>query len=134
MRRALRRSSILGDKLNFKSSCWEGISDEARNFVSVLLHKDPEQRPSAKEALQHPWLRGTSRERSVGRPLSLAVVQRIQARTNSWLGAIVFWRAGQVRLRRNLSVTPYKRSACFVGGSPVLMFVAECWYPDLGEA
>ena len=95
LRRALRRSSILGDKLNFKSSCWEGISDEARDFVSVLLHKDPEQRPSAKEALQHPWLRGTARERSVGRPLSLAVVQRIQARTNSWLGAIVFWRSSR---------------------------------------
>ncbi len=48
--------------------------------MAALLHKDPAQRPSAKAALRHPWLRGTARERSIGRPLSLAVVQRIQAR------------------------------------------------------
>ena len=74
------RQSILGDNLDFKRSCWEGISPEARDFVAQLLAKDPDARPSAKQALQHPWLRGSARERSVGRPLSLAVVQRIQAR------------------------------------------------------
>lgn len=75
-----RRQSILGDNLDFKRSCWEGISPEARDFVAQLLAKDPVARPSAKQALQHPWLRGSARERSVGRQLSLAVVQRIQAR------------------------------------------------------
>ena len=75
-----RRQSILGDNLDFKRSCWEGISPEARDFVAQLLAKDPGARPSAKQALQHAWLRGSARERSVGRQLSLAVVQRIQAR------------------------------------------------------
>jgi calcium-dependent protein kinase len=48
--------------------------------VASLLNKDPLQRPSAREALRHPWLRGGIEERFAagGRPLSLAVVQRIQ--------------------------------------------------------
>jgi calcium-dependent protein kinase len=75
----LCRQSILIDKLNFKRSCWEGISDEAKDFVAQLLNRDPAKRPTAKQALKHPWLRGSAAERSTGRPLSLKVVQRIQA-------------------------------------------------------
>ncbi|KAL4539394.1 hypothetical protein Ndes2437B_g02227 [Nannochloris sp. 'desiccata'] len=70
--------SILTDELNFSRSHWDGISDEAKDFVKMLLNKDPTKRPTAKEALKHPWLRGRIEERSSGRPLSLAVVQRIQ--------------------------------------------------------
>ena len=66
------------DKLNFKRSCWDGISDEGKDFVAQLLNKDPAKRPTAKEALKHPWLRGTVSDRSTGKPLSLKVVQRIQ--------------------------------------------------------
>lgn len=72
------RQSILLDKLNFKRSCWDGISDEAKDFVAKLLNKDPAKRPTAKEALKHPWLRGSISDRSSGKPLSLKVVQRIQ--------------------------------------------------------
>lgn len=77
------RQSILLDKLNFKRSCWEGISDEAKDFVAQLLNRDPAKRPTAKEALKHPWLRGSVSDRSTGKPLSLKVVQRIQVRTQA---------------------------------------------------
>lgn len=70
--------SIITDEVDFSRSHWEGISDEAKDFVKFLLNKDPEKRPSAKEALKHPWLKGTISERSKGKPISLAVVQRIQ--------------------------------------------------------
>ena len=80
----------MGDSLNFNRSCWEGISTEARDFVAALLAKDPGARPSAKQALQHPWLRGSARERSVGRQLSLAVVQRIQARAIGFQGGVLW--------------------------------------------
>lgn len=43
-----------------------------------LPRRDPTQRPTAKEALKHPWLRGNSSERSMGRQIDLSVVQRIQ--------------------------------------------------------
>lgn len=42
--------------------------------------RDPEKRPSAKEALKHPWLQGNSSERSAGKQIDLSVVQRIQVR------------------------------------------------------
>ena len=70
--------SILSDEVNFSKSHWDGISEEAKDFVKMLLNREPSKRPSAKEALKHPWLRGAIDERSTGKPLSLAVVQRIQ--------------------------------------------------------
>lgn len=70
--------SILMDDLNMSESRWEGISEEARDFVRMLLNKDPKKRPSAREALNHPWLKGSIKDRHRGTPLSLGVVQRIQ--------------------------------------------------------
>lgn len=70
--------SILTDKLDFNRSYWQDISPEARDFVRTLLERDPRKRPTAREALQHPWLRGSVAERRTGRPLNLNVVQRIQ--------------------------------------------------------
>lgn len=40
--------------------------------------RDPAKRPTAKEALKHPWLRGDSSERGAGKQIDLSVVQRIQ--------------------------------------------------------
>ena len=35
---------------------WSGVSDKAKDFVKQLLCVDPEQRLSAKQALEHPWI------------------------------------------------------------------------------
>jgi serine/threonine protein kinase len=35
---------------------WRQCSDEAQDFVQWLLEVDPRQRPTAAEALEHPWL------------------------------------------------------------------------------
>ena len=43
-----------GYKMN---SLWDGISDNAKDFVRCLLVRDPQQRWTADMALQHPWLR-----------------------------------------------------------------------------
>jgi calcium-dependent protein kinase len=77
--------AILTDKLVMKGSSWEGVSEEAKEFVKWLLAREPGDRPTAAEALAHPWLRGKSSERSTGRPLSLAVVQRVQRYASSSL-------------------------------------------------
>lgn len=68
----------MSEEVDFSRSHWAGISDEAKDFIKLLLNKDPAQRPTAREALKHPWLKGAIEERTKGRPLSLAVVQRIQ--------------------------------------------------------
>lgn len=39
---------------------WQGVSQEARDFICRLLTVDPEQRMTAKQALQHPWLADVS--------------------------------------------------------------------------
>ena len=46
---------------------------------NVVVCRDPKQRPTAKEALNHVWLSGgNSAERARGKPLQETVVQRIQ--------------------------------------------------------
>lgn len=77
--------AILTDELDFGRSHWAGISDEAKDFVKMLLNKDPKARPTAREALKHPWLAGAIEERTTGNPLSIAVVQRIQRFSQSSL-------------------------------------------------
>lgn len=40
----------------FDKNRWQGISEQAKEFVSYLLQKDPEQRPTAREAMHHEWI------------------------------------------------------------------------------
>ena len=59
-----------------------------RTSNDVVMCRDPEKRPTAKEALEHPWLAaGSTADRSKGPPLHRTVVQRIQARRSSPLCA-----------------------------------------------
>jgi len=41
--------------LVFTAPEWKTVSTEARDFVSQLLEKDPELRPSTSRAMMHPW-------------------------------------------------------------------------------
>lgn len=43
-------------KYNFKGKTWKGRSQEGKSFVSALLKKDPNERLSASQALEHKWL------------------------------------------------------------------------------
>lgn len=45
---------------------------------SWMRRRDPKERPTAKQALAHPWLQGKSAERTQGAPLQRTVVQRLQ--------------------------------------------------------
>ena len=40
---------------DFATEEWEAVSQEAKRFVSSLLQKNPEDRPTAEQALGHPW-------------------------------------------------------------------------------
>lgn len=39
----------------FVLQVWRDISSESKSFVRHLLHTDPDVRPSARTALDHPW-------------------------------------------------------------------------------
>jgi calcium-dependent protein kinase len=42
--------------LEFPSPEWDDISDEAKDFIRKLLDRDPDRRPTAAQALHHPWI------------------------------------------------------------------------------
>lgn len=74
--------SILEDDLDpqLMREPWPEISEEAICLVRKLLHKDPTMRPTAVEALRHPWLRPEGRP-GLGRRtrvLDGSVAQRLQ--------------------------------------------------------
>ena len=43
-------------KLDLSSGNWAHISDQAKDLVQKMLHMDPNQRPTASQVLQHPWV------------------------------------------------------------------------------
>jgi len=44
-------------EVEFPREEWKTVSKEARNLVEMLMDKDASRRPSAKEALLHPWFK-----------------------------------------------------------------------------
>lgn len=57
--------AILKGDFSFKGKVWRVVSDDAMDFIEYLLKYDPRKRPTAREALQHPWLT-KSREHQAG--------------------------------------------------------------------
>ena len=47
---------IRGDYAFEPEEYWANVSETARDFVRTCLTLDPAKRPTAKEALEHPWL------------------------------------------------------------------------------
>ena len=41
---------------DFDHEAWDDISESAMDFISKLLTYEEDERPSASEALQHPWI------------------------------------------------------------------------------
>jgi calcium-dependent protein kinase len=43
-------------KFSFQDAVWGNVSDDAKDFITQLLTKDQDKRPTAEAALQHPWI------------------------------------------------------------------------------
>lgn len=50
------QENVRNGNYSFKSKHWRGISTDAKNFVRSLLDMNPESRPTAADALKHPWI------------------------------------------------------------------------------
>lgn len=62
--------SIFADDPDFSDEKWYGISEDAKEFVKICLDKDFAARPTASDALLHPWLTKTDcQDRFTGTPL-----------------------------------------------------------------
>lgn len=74
----VRRNILEGNLVFEPRDIWDGISDEAKNFVRRLLTKDPEKRPTACEAQQDEWLQKCANlEAGQSKPLSPNLVQSL---------------------------------------------------------
>jgi len=43
-------------KFSFSDPVWASMSDNGKDFITALLTKDKDKRPSAEDALKLPWI------------------------------------------------------------------------------
>jgi len=111
---------ILTEEPSFKRSAWQEVSAEAKDFIKILLNKEHEQRPTAKDALKHPWLQTSFHAGKKSRPLSTTVVQRIQryAQTNVFRRTILELMANELmKLAPPKLPDPSMRGGSGIGGA-----------------
>jgi serine/threonine protein kinase/Ca2+-binding EF-hand superfamily protein len=91
------------------SEPWKDVSDEAKDLVSKMLTVNPEERPSAAQVLEHPWItKWVEREdaRNLGdsymeRMSKMRAKQKLKKTINGVVGAIRFKKAAvNVELKR----------------------------------
>ncbi|KAJ0399124.1 hypothetical protein P43SY_007530 [Pythium insidiosum] len=61
--------------LDFPHPYWTNISDEAKDLIRNLLNIMPNERFSAAQALEHPWIKGHSSTAYCEQPLSSAILE-----------------------------------------------------------
>lgn len=57
---AQERQAILKGEYDFSDSCWDQVSDSAKNFIGQCLQAKPEERITATQCLEHPFLTGVT--------------------------------------------------------------------------
>jgi len=50
-------NQVLNGDFEFHSGVWDNVSDEAKDLINRLLTVDPKKRLTAKEALEHDWIK-----------------------------------------------------------------------------
>ncbi|CAO2837691.1 unnamed protein product [Amaranthus hypochondriacus] len=68
--------SILRGNLDFNSDPWLSISSSAKDLVTKMLRQDPKERLSARDALNHPWMREDGE--APDKPIDIAVLTRMK--------------------------------------------------------
>lgn len=69
---------IMNAEYDFDDECWEDVSDLAKDFIRHLLVKDPKDRYTAEQAMEHPWLKSNASDKQlkIGRKLSEYNIKR----------------------------------------------------------
>jgi len=52
--------AIMEGRFSYPDPYWSGVSDSAKDLINKLLVVDPKKRLTADQALQHPWIAGTT--------------------------------------------------------------------------
>jgi len=56
---------IMNAEYDFDDECWDDVSDLAKDFIQHLLVKEPENRFSAEQALQHQWITSAAPDKAL---------------------------------------------------------------------
>lgn len=83
----LRRHPVVG----FNRPVWDDVSDEAKSFIRKLLSPSVDQRPTAKEALEHVWLSDPSFSTKSGFALDSETVALLKAFSRRSMMKRVLW-------------------------------------------
>jgi len=67
--------NILEANIIWKSPQFDAVSNEAKDLISQLLRKDPQFRPTAEEALKHPFITANSSSSSLHPSLSANLIR-----------------------------------------------------------
>lgn len=98
--------SIRNGEVTFPRHRWSLVSSDACNLVRQLLSHNPMDRPTAHEALCHPWLSRAAGSKSDGRPIS----PKPFVRNTSARAASVSVRPSQPRMPRVTSTSSFRRA------------------------
>ncbi|KAL6553204.1 Calcium-dependent protein kinase 15 [Orobanche gracilis] len=66
--------AILSEGIDFDSQPWPSISDSAKDLVRKMLTKDPKNRITSAQVLDHPWIKGQASDK----PIDSAVLSRMK--------------------------------------------------------
>ncbi|KAL8179763.1 UNVERIFIED_CONTAM: Myosin light chain kinase 2, skeletal/cardiac muscle [Gekko kuhli] len=78
-------NNVLASNWYFDEEAFEGISEEARDFVSHLIIKEKSKRMNAAQSLQHPWLNNLAdKAKRVNRRLKSQVLLRKYVMRRRW--------------------------------------------------
>jgi len=75
---------IMNCDYDFDDECWDNVSDIAKDFIQKLLVKDPEQRMTAEDAINHTWLttEGSDKQLNIGSKFSEYNTKRKEEQLN----------------------------------------------------
>jgi len=67
-------------KFTFSDPIWNNISDQAKEFITQLLTKDQNKRPSAEQALKHAWIEqaNTQQKENVSNEVAMSALTNLQ--------------------------------------------------------
>lgn len=79
-----RNDSVIIEKIKkgdyeFPPEEWATVSQEAKDFVRKLLILEPENRPSATDALKHPWIMKRRKTESLNNPQSEKALMNLKS-------------------------------------------------------
>jgi len=65
---------------------WNGVSEDAKHIITLMLTPDPEERPTAAQLLQHPWVAAAADGPAHAATLGEHMVARLRVRSGCLAG------------------------------------------------